>query len=146
MPTTSEYNLFRRLIGDFDKNEVPNSSLDALLDDATFEVTNDFTPPVTDFDVLVVQYHPEIIYKAAINYWWNKLGNWTEKYSVSAGAQSQNVGERWDRVMQIIQQLEQKYQEISYLGTEIAIGNLSRFSKESLTRIGGQNEEDVMNG
>lgn len=146
MPNNSEFNLFRRLIGDYGKNDVDDTTIDSYLDDAVYELTSDFATPVADFDVLKTQYHPEIIYKGAINWWWNRMATLAEKHSMSSGGQQQNVGEKWDRAFQIIQRLEEKYDQIQMLGVDIEFGNISRFSKSTLTRIGGQREEDAIDG
>lgn len=146
MPTVSEKNLFRRLVGDFGKDEVSDSEIDGYLDDATYELTADFTVPVLDFDTLKAQYHPEVIYKGAISWWWNRMASLADKHSMSSGAQTQSAGEKWDRAFQIIQRLEEKYDQIQMLGTDITFGNISRFSKSTLTRIGGVREEDARDG
>lgn len=147
MPVQSEYNAFRRLIGDFSKDLVDDVILDEYLDDATRESTADFTDntgsptPVTDFDVLVGQYHTEVIYLAAINWWWDIAAKAAARVSVGMGASSQTEGERWQRAMEMIAKLREEYLRIQSLGTDITQGNLSRFSKSTLTRIGGQREE-----
>lgn len=144
MPTTSEKNQLRRLIGDYGANTVDDTEIDAYLNDATFEVTSDFASPVIDFDVLLVQYHPEVIYKAAINWWWQRASKLVDHHTQTVGQSSQNASEKWDRAMQMIERLETKYNEIQMLGIDISIGNLSRFSKITMTRIGGRSEESTL--
>lgn len=144
MPTASEQNTFRRYVGDYGKNTITNGDIDAYLDDATFEVTSDFATPVTDFDVLIVQYHPEVILLAAINWWWQRAAQLTEHHTQSIGQGTQNASEKWDRAMQMIEKLEDKYLLIQQLGIDITIGNLSRWSKSSLMRLGGNSEENIL--
>lgn len=147
MPTTSEYNQFRRYIGDYATASVSDTTIDSYLNDATRELTSDFVdvaglPAVlTAFDTVVPEYHPEIILKAAINWWWNRAAELADKHSQTVGQASQNVSEKWDRAMQMIQQLQTMYDQIESLGVDITFGNLSYFSKSSLERIGGQREE-----
>lgn len=139
--------MFRRLVGVADAGVLPDSAIKVYLDDACSELTADFTPsPVTDFDNLVTQYHPETIYKAAINYWWNQLAIASAKHSQAAGQVTQNVGERFDRIMQMIDKLQAYYDEIESLGIDITMGNLSYWSRGSMRRIGGQSEEDTASG
>lgn len=141
MSVQSERNLFRRLIGDYGKNAVSDTEIETYLDDTCYELTADFATPVTDFDTLVVQYHPEVVYKAAINWWWQYATSAGEKHSMSMGQATQNVGEIWNRAMTTIEKLEAHYKLIQLLGIDIIIGNFSRFSKQTLTRIGGVEEE-----
>lgn len=147
MPTTAEKNQFRRLIGDYGKNGVSDPEITSYLNDATYELTADFTnesgasAPVTVFDNLSTQYHPEVIYWGAINYLWNKLGKLSDRHSQSVGATSQNASEKWDRTYQLIQWLNSQYDRIQALGADITMGNLSRYSKTALTRFGGMPEE-----
>lgn len=151
MPSQAEINTFRRLIGDFGKDNIDNEIITSYLNDATYEVTTDFvniqriSAPVVDFDNLVVQYHIEVVYLAAINWWWNKLGSLTDKHSQTVGDSSQSVSEKWDRAKQMIDTLTLKYLEIQQLGTDVTMGNLSYFNKRTLTRTGGQPEEDAVN-
>lgn len=146
MATTSEINQFRRLIGDFGDEAVDDSELDSYLDDAVRELTADFATPVVEFDNLVTQYKPEAIYKAAINWWWDRAAKLADKHSVSVGQSAQNVGEKWERAMEMIRLLEEHFAAIQTLGTDITFGNISRFSKATLTRIGGLREEDAIDG
>lgn len=147
MSNLAERNQFRRYVGDFPDASVTDETIEAYFDDATYEVTTDFVDstnapaPVNDFDVLVVEYHPEVVVKAAINFLWNKAAKFAERHSTSIGGAAQNVSETFDRLMSMIERLETKYAEISYLGTDISMGNLSRFSKGSLRRVGGVREE-----
>lgn len=147
MPTTSEYNQFRRLVGDYGANTLTTNEINSWLNDAVFELTADFqtsagaSAPISEFDTLVQEYHPEVIYKAAINYWWSKAAELSGHLSTTVGTASQQSSDKWTRAMQMIQTLEAKYQEIQSLGIDITIGNLSYFSKQSLTRRGGQSEE-----
>lgn len=149
MPAQSERNQFRRLIGDYGKDTVTDIEVKLYFDDAVREATEDFvnaaniSSPVTDFDVLVPQYHSEIIYLAAINYLWDKAGKLSIKHSQTMGQASQDVGETFDRVMRMIDALRARYETIQSLGTDITMGNLSRFSKTSLTRLGGVREENA---
>lgn len=150
MSTTSEKNQFRRLIGDFGRNNVIDSEIEGYLDDATRESTEDFvnssrvSAPVTDFDALVPIYHTEVIYLAAINWWWDFAAKESRKHSQTMGASAQNVSETYDRALQMIDRLRTEYTRIQSLGTDINMGNLSRFSKQTLTRLGGQSEEDAL--
>lgn len=143
MPTASEYNQFRRLVGDFQAQAIADSSIATILNDTVAELTGDFATPVVTFDTLVNQYHNEVIYKAAINYWWNKLGELQEKHSIAVGTAQSNVDSKWDRAWQMIQSLQQRYDEIQTLWTDITMGNYSRYSKQTLRRIGGIREEDT---
>lgn len=144
MPSTSEYNQFRRLVGDFTAQSLSTNYITALLNDTTYELTGDFATPITSFDTLLTQYHNEVIYKAAINYWWNDLSELQEKHSMTlGGGATQNVGEKWDRAWQMIQSLQATYDQIQMLQVDITIGNFSRYSKQTLRRIGGIREEDT---
>lgn len=144
MPTQAEYNQFRRLIGDYDTEALPNADATQILNDTCVELTSDFATPVTTFDDLAVIYHPEIVYKAAINWWWNRLSDYADtKHSVSIGSASQNVGEKWERGWQMIQSLQTTYDQIQSLRVDIHMGNYSRFSKQTLRRVGGVREEDT---
>lgn len=145
MSTASERNQFRRLIGDFGINAVDDATIEIFLNDAVRELTADFATPVTVFDTLVQQFHPEVIYWAAINWWWDYASKQTEKEMVSMGDATSNPSTRWDRAMQMIDRLTKTYMEIQLLGIDVYIGNLSRFSKATLTRIGGHREEDYFN-
>lgn len=143
MPTTQEYNQFRRLIGDAKKQDVSTSEIDSYLNDAVLELTGDFATPITSFDTLVQQYHNEAIYKGAINWWWNLLSELQDKHSINVGGSAQTVSEKWDRAFQMIKELQAYYDEIQALKVDIMQGNLSRYSKQTLRRIGGEREEDV---
>lgn len=148
MVTASELSQFRRLIGDYESELVDDSIIEEYLDDATRESTEDFvnssyiSAPVLDFGLLAPQYHTEVIYLAAINWWWNLAAKQAPKHSQTMGQASQNVSETWDRAMRMIDVLRTRYSQIESLGTDITMGNLSRFSKGTLTRIGGRREED----
>lgn len=146
MPTQSEINQFKRLIGDFN-NATPLMSTPAittLLNDTVLELTGpQFATPIYAFDSLFQQYHVEVIYKAALNYMWNRLGELQEKHSISMGSAAQNVGEKWDRLMQMIQWLQAEYDKIEQLQIVISTGNYSRWSKQTLRRIGGTSEENT---
>lgn len=144
MPSEAEFNQFRRLIGDYEAQALPDSEVEQILNDTCWELTSDFATPVTSFDALTDQYHTEIVYKAAINWWWNRLSDYADnKHSVTIGSASQNVGEKWDRGWQMIQNLQNTYDQIQSLRIDIYIGNYSRFSKQTLRRIGGVREEDT---
>lgn len=151
MSTLSERNQFRRYIGDFGTSAVDDATIKSYFDDAVRELTADFvdvnnlSAPVTDFDVLVPQYHPEVIVKAAINWWWQKAARLADHHTQTVGQSSQNASEKWDRAMEMIRHLEELYATIQALGTDITFGNISRFSKATLTRIGGQREETAYN-
>lgn len=151
MPTTSEKNLFRRLVGDYGSSpKIADSEITSYLDDATAELTADFrnstgvSAPVTQFDMLVTQFHPEVIYYAAIQWWWNRLSKLADQHSQNVGPTSQNVSEKWDRAMKMIEFLTQQWTGMQTLGQDVLIGNLSRFSKRTLMRQGGQSEEDAL--
>ena len=144
MPSQAEYNQFRRLVGDFATPVLSNQMITQSLNDACVELTSDFATPVLTFDGLATMYHPEIVYKAAINSWWNKLSDYADnKHSVSIGSAVQNVGEKWERGWQMIQSLQVTYDQIQTLRLDITIGNYTRFSKQTLRRIGGVREEDT---
>lgn len=143
MATALERNQFRRLIGDFKTTLVSDANIDALFNDTVLELTGDFATPLVDFNTLLAQYHNEVIYKAALNFMWNRLGELQEKHSISVGAATQNVGEKWDRLWQMIQWLQTQYDEIQQLRIDITIGNYSRYSKQTLRRIGGTSEENT---
>lgn len=149
MPTASEYGQFRRLVGDYSTEVIDDGDIDAYLDDATRELTSDFVDvnglpaPVTDIDTLVVQYHPEVIYFAAISWWWNYAADQTDQATTTVGTASEDLSTRWTRAMEMIKQLREQYDKIQLLGTDITIGNLSRFSKITMTRLGGQSEESA---
>lgn len=152
MPSVSERNQFLRYIGKYGTTEVAESEIDAYLDDTTRELTADFvntnnlSAPVVDFDVLAPQYHPEVIVKAAINWWWQKAAKLSDHHSQSVGQASQQASEKWDRAMEMIRRLEEVYDRIQQLGTDITIGHISRFSKVTLQRHGGQREEQALDG
>ena len=144
MPSQAEYNQFRRLVGDYEAEALSDEEVTQNLNDACVELTSDFATPVLTFDGLVTEYHPELVYKAAINWWWNKLSDYADnKHSVSIGSASQNVGEKWERGWQMIQNLQSTYDQIQTLRIDITIGNYSRFSKQTLRRVGGVREEDT---
>lgn len=151
MSTTAEKNTFRRLIGDYGKDSISEDTLESYLDDATLELTSDFTDsagvitPVSDFDALVKQYHPEIILYAAINWWWNRASALADKHSQSVGDAEHKLSEKWERAIAMIKELEQRYAATQQLGTDITVGNFSRFSKKTLTRLGGRSEEAALN-
>lgn len=138
------------MIGDFGKDEVDDSTLESYLDDATLELTSDFvdaygvSSPVADFDALVSQYHPEIILRAAINWWWNRAAKLQDKHSQSMGDADHKLSEKWDRAMAMIKELEARYAVTQQLGTDVSIGDFSRFSKKTLTRLGGRPEEVIL--
>lgn len=146
MATPSEYNQFRRLIGKTNVDILDNE-IEVWLADATRELTSDFVPsPVTDIDNLAVIYHPEVVLYAAINWWWNYASQQAEKHTTVIGQESEQKGTRFDRAMQMIDKLQARYDKIQALGTDITVGNLSRWTKQGLYRIGGMSEEDAMNG
>ena len=138
-------NLFRRLIGDFGVGNVTDSEALSFLDDASSELTtfntNVYATPVYTFDGLARDYQRETTYKAAINWWWDYAAKLSDHHSMSLGSATQNVSEKWDRAMQMIGQLEIQYQQIARLEVDITHGNLSRYSKQTLRRIGGVDEE-----
>lgn len=146
MPAQNERNLFRRLIGDFGVNNVADADVDAALADATYELTSmsGAVPTTWTFDTISTQYHPEIVYKAAINWWWQYATSEGEKFSVSMGAASSNQGERFQKAMSIIEGLQAHYDQIKFLGVEMTNGDYSRFSKKTLSRLGGQPEEAAL--
>lgn len=144
MATASELNQFRRLIGDYGRDSVDDSDIETYLDDAVRELTADFTTPVADFDSLYIQYKPEVIVYAAINYWWNIAAKLVDHHSQTTGQSSHNASEKWDRAMEMIRTLREQYATIQQLGTDITQGNLSRFSKATLSRWGGVREEDAL--
>lgn len=147
MATANEINMFRRLVGDQVNAVMTVEEIQSWLNDASIELTSDFvntagaSAPVDNFDHLVQQYKPEVVYKAAINWWWARASVLAEQLSTTVGQASQQASEKWDRAMKMIDVLQNYYSEIQYLGTDISIGNLSYFSKASLTRRGGIEEE-----
>lgn len=149
MATGSEYSQFRRLVGDYAQNTISDLFIDGYLDDAVRELTSDFVDvdgnpaPVTVFSNLVSQYKPEVIYFAAIQWWWNFAADQSEKSIHTVGSASEDMSQRWERAMEMIKQLREQYDRIQILGTDITIGNLSRFSKITMTRLGGQSEESA---
>lgn len=150
MSTQAEKNQFRRLIGDFPTGKYDDAYIENYLDDAVQELTADFTDtlgvsaPVTDFDALLKQYHPEIIVWAALNWWWNRASQLSDKHSQSVGDSDQKLSEKWDRAMAMIKELEARYQLIQALGTDISIGDFSRWSKKTMSRLGGRSEETII--
>lgn len=166
MPTKQEFNLFRRLVGDYGHNAITDQVIQTYLDDATYEVTTDFvtestqapaldsnqfssfttvTPaPLTRFDELFVQFHPEVIYKAAINWWWNRASELSGRLSQTVGQATQNVTDLYTNAMQMIANLEVRYEKIQQLGLDIEMGNISIFNKRHLQRQGGQREESAL--
>lgn len=169
MPTEQEKNTFRRLIGDYTAKAVSDQEILNYLNDATFEVTTDFvaitttTPvlsspvfnqfehftevkpvPVKVFDELYIQFHPEVIYKAAINFWWSKASELAGRLTSTVGQASQNVSELYQNAMAMIASLEEHYKGIQQLGLDITVGNFSYFNKRTMERVGGQREEDSL--
>lgn len=148
--TQAEKNQFRRLIGDYPAAAVIDATVEGYLDDAVQELTADFvdtagaSAPVTDFDVLLKQYHPEVIVWAALNWWWNKASALADRHSQSVGDSDQKLSEKWDRAMAMIKELEARYQLIQALGTDISIGDFSRWSKKTMSRLGGRSEEQII--
>lgn len=144
MPTAAEFNQFRRLIGDnYATPLISDVEVTSYFNDAVWELTGDFATPLADFDTLITQYHNEVIYKAAINWWWNDLAVLQDRHSITVGQQSQNVSEKWDRAMKMIEALQVQYDIVQQLRVDITIGNYSRYSKQTLRRIGGIREEDT---
>lgn len=143
MPTQAELNQFRRLIGDFETEVLTDSDIESVLNDAVSELTGNLATPTVDFDLLLAQYHNEVIYKGALNWWWNQLSELQNKHSISVGQASQNVSEKWDRAWQMIQSLQATFDQIQTLWVDIVEGNYSRYSKQTLRRIGGIREEDT---
>lgn len=151
MPSQSEYNQWRRLVGDFPGEAIEEIDIDTYLDDAVQELTADFTnatgasAPVADFDLLVNHFRPEVVVWAARNWWWQRAAQLSDRHSQTVGQSSQNVDVKWDRALEMIRMLEARFLEMGYLSTEINMGHLSRFSKKTLTRIGGRSEESYFN-
>lgn len=169
MPTPQEINQFRRLTGDFGINAIAEQDIAICLNDATFEVTADFVKittrapvlsspefnqfesftdvkpqPIRTFDELYIQFHPEVIYKAAINYWWNQAAQLAGRLTTTVGQASQQVSDLYARAMNMIAALEVHYQSIQQLGLDIEMGNISYFNKRYLERTGGEREEDSL--
>lgn len=134
-------------MGDYAQNTVSDVIIDSYLNDAVRELTADFvdvdgvSAPVTVFNNLVGQFKPEVIYFAAMNWWWNYAADQSEKGLRTVGTASEDLSQRWERAMEMIKMLREQYDKIQMLGTDITIGNLSRFSKITMTRLGGQSEE-----
>lgn len=145
MSTQGERSQFRRLIGDYAVNVVPDTELEYYLDDATAEGSSQaFDTPITDYDLLPSRYSVETIYLAAINWWWDAAAKLSSRHSQTVGQAQQGASEKWDRAMEMISRLQARYDEISELKNSIYMGNNSRFSKSTLTRIGGQEEESAL--
>lgn len=144
MPLPSELNQLRRLIGDNSINNTTDQALIGLLNDTTLELTgHNFPTPLYAFDSLIMQYHNEVIIKAAINWWWDYLSKLQARVSTTVGAASQNLDALWQRALQMIQQLEERYEQVAQLYITIVEGNSSRWSKQTLRRIGGTEEENT---
>lgn len=148
MPTLAEKNQFKRYIGNYGAAvQISDADIDSYLNDATAELTADFTDsaglwsPVMDFDNLVPQYKPEVILYAATQWWWNKASGYAAAIKRANVGDAHTETERWERAMEMIRLLSERYTAIQALGTDITIGNLSRFSKQTLTRHGGVSEE-----
>lgn len=149
MPTTAEKNQFKRYVGNYGATTaISDQEIDSYLNDATLELTADFTDsaglssPVADFDNLVPQYKPEVVLHAAIQWWWNKAAVYASEMRRANVGDAHTEYERWERAMEMIKSLSTRYSEIQALGTDISMGNLSRFSKQTLTRHGGVSEEE----
>lgn len=151
MATTSELSQFRRLVGDYSSSAISDAEAKTWLDDATREATEDLLnyknvpTPLTDFDTLPSGTHTEVIYLAAINWWWAKAAEYTEKVSQRMGDGAVDVSTKYDRALQMIDMLQKKWEDIQVLtGADVYMDNLSRFSKGTLTRLGGEREEDAL--
>ena len=142
-------NLFSRLTGQYGLATPTISSTNATsyLNDAAAELTsyntNLFATPVYSLDTTPREYQREIIYKAALNWWWDYTAKLSDHHSMSIGGAAQNVSEKWQRAIQMIGTLETEYSKMSRLETDFTIGNVSRFSKQTLRRIGGIEEENT---
>lgn len=150
MPTQGDYSLFKRLVGDDEVDLIDDASIDDYLDDAARErsyIDTDI-PIVLTFDGLAAYHKAEAIYQAAINWWWNRAASLSGKHSQTVGQASMNAGEKYDRAMRMIEMLQTRLAELiaSGSGSIITFGNLSRFSKSTLTRLGGKSEESTLNG
>jgi predicted phosphohydrolase len=144
LPNSSELNQYRRLVGDIGINAISADDIVIGLNDATWELTShNYSTPIGAFDAMPVIYHNEIVWKAAINYWWNQVAYLQAKLSTTVGSASQNVSDKWTRALQMVTALEARYDEIQELGETILEGNFSRFSKQTLRRIGGVEEEQT---
>ena len=144
MPNSNEINQFRRLIGDYNRNEYSDNDCFSSLNDATWELTShNFSTPIGSFDMMDVSFHNEIIWKAAINWWWDRVAYLQKRMSTTVGAASQDASQLFDRAMKMIEKLQAKYDEIQQLGITFNVGNSSYFSKQSLRRIGGIEEENT---
>jgi len=149
MPTQTEFNIFRRLVGDFESPpKIVDADLDGDLDDAAYDYSSRdyWLDPVTTFDAIPATRKIEVIYYAAIQWWWNRAAQLADKHTQTVGQASQNVGEKWDRAMQMIAQLETQLAAIVANIDVIKVGNNSRFSKVTLTRLGGVEEEAARDG
>lgn len=150
MPTISDINLFRRLVGDFNDRLILDADITQYLNDAAREVSaqEEAILLTNSFDLIPDMYKPEVIYQAAINWWWNRAAKLSDKHSQTVGQSSQNVGEKFDRAMQMIDALQTKLTELrnSTANHTVYFGHNSRFSRSTLTRIGGKREEDALNG
>lgn len=143
MPTDREVNQFRRMVGDYNTQSLATPVIFSYLNDATNELTGGFATPLYSLDDIDYEHHNEVIHMAALNWWWNRLAELEDRHSINVGSAAQNVSEKWDRAMQMITNLQQDYDEIQQLRTVIKEGNLSRWSKQTLRRVGGVSEEDV---
>lgn len=144
MPNQSELNQYRRLVGDYRANKISDNDVVIALNDACWELTShNYATPVGVFDSLYTVYHNEVIYKAAINFWWERVSVLQDQLSTTVGGASQQVSDKWTRALQMVAELETRYDAIQQLNVTIIEGNFSRFSKQSLRRIGGVSEEDT---
>lgn len=141
----AELNQLRRLIGDHSLATPTHADaeLQQLLNETTLELTRSFATPLVNFSALYHQHHNEVIYKAALNWWWNRLGQLQERHSLTVGSAAVDVSEKWQRAMQMISTLQVQYDAIQLLNSDITIGNYSRYSKQTLRRIGGVEEENT---
>lgn len=143
MPTQSELNQFRRLTGDYGKDNMSDTECGIWLDDATDELTDDFATPLYSFDYIAPNYHTEIIYKAALNYWWLQLASLQDKHTQTIGTSSANISEKWQRAMDMTTSMNTQWEAHRTMGFDVHVDNYSRFSKQTLRRIGGIREEDT---
>lgn len=147
MPGQQDYNLFRRYIGDYDIQAVPDSTIDSYLNDATAEATAPHIGPdapiITSYDLLPPKYSIEVILLAAINWWWNKIGGYATLLTTTIGQASEEASDRYQHALSVATSLQQLYDNTKVLGQTPDVADLSHWNRNTLTRVGGQSEEDA---
>jgi len=147
VPTDADYTAFRKYVGDIATEAIDEDVIDQYLDDATIEATAPHVSTafalVTSYDNLPAKYSPEVILLAAINWWTNKLAVYSDKLSTTVGQASENASDRWTHALQMIEFLQDLYDNTKILGSIPDMGNLSHWDRNTLSRVGGQSEEEA---